>query len=78
MQVAIDEIIDMITVRNSCVSAVSAVFVCAVVTFTLVFWCAGSRVGCTLRQFALVYVIAVHMMEVAIVNIVNVIFVLNG
>ena len=46
VQVAVDEIIHVITMRNSCVSAVCAVFVSAVVSFALVLWCAGSRVGC--------------------------------
>jgi hypothetical protein len=46
VQMAIDEIIHVIAMRNSCVSAVGAVFVSAVMTFALVLWCAGSRVGC--------------------------------
>lgn len=78
VQVAIDEIVNMIAMRNSGVSAVGTVFVSTVVSIALMLWCACNRVGCTLRQFALVYVVAVHMMEVAIVNIVNVIFVFDG
>jgi len=78
MEVAINEIIDMIPMRNSCMSTVSAVFVCTVMAFALVLGCAGGRVGRRLRQFALVYVIAVYVMEVTIVYIVNVIFVLDG
>ncbi len=46
VQVAIDEIIHVISMWNCCVSTVGAVFVSAVVTIALVLWCAGSRVGC--------------------------------
>ena len=78
MEMAADEIIGVIAVRNCLMSATRAVGVAWFVSATAVRRCALRRIGRIDTDAALVDVIAVNAMHVALVQIVAVVAVLNA
>lgn len=78
MQVAIHQIVHMVTVRHSRVSTVRAMYVIDRVCGADVLRCAGHGVGYRNGYPMLIHVVAVGMMEMTIVEIVNVSFMHYG
>ena len=72
MQVAVDQVIDVIAMRDRGVPAPRAVFVSAIVGATIVFWSAARGILAANLQSVLVHVIAVLMVEMRIVEIIGV------
>lgn len=78
MQVAIDEVVDVVAVRNGFVATVWAVDVVAGVGLALVIGGAVRGVGWAHFEGVLIHMVIVHMMQVPVVEIVNVVGVLDG
>jgi hypothetical protein len=78
MEVVVDEIVDVIAVRDLLVAAVRAVGVGAVVLAAGVIGCAGVRMLRVDLQDVLVDVVAVRVVEVAAVEVVDVVVMLDG
>lgn len=73
MEVIVDQIVDVIAVRHGFVSATRTVHVSRRVSTALVIGRAAIRVGCGDLQTVFVHVIAMRVMEMAVVEIVNVV-----
>lgn len=78
MQVAVDEVVDVVAMWNRRMSAVGRVNVVPSVAGALVVRRAVSRVRPTDRDLALVDVITVHVVQVTVVQVVNMTGVLDG
>jgi len=78
VQVAVDQIIDMVAVRDHVVAAVGAVDVAGVVTCTAMLGSAGGRVGVGDGNDVFVNMVAVREVQVTIMQIINVIIVMDG
>jgi hypothetical protein len=78
VQVAIDEVVGVIPVRNCFVAAAGPVLMLRVVARAFMTGGAIGWIACGDAQFVLVNVIAVHVVQVPIVQVVDVIRVLNG
>lgn len=78
MQVPVDEVVDVIAVRNRGMPAAGRVNVVTRVAGTLVVGRAVAGVRTTDRDLALVDVVAVHVVQVTVVQVVNVACVLDG
>ena len=78
MQVAIDQIVDVITVGHGFMTALSAMLVTSFMTFAGMLRCAGSRVSATIGDTMTIYVIAVHVMHMTIMQIIYVTIMLDG
>jgi hypothetical protein len=78
MQVPIDQVVDMVAVRHRLVPASWTVHVPAVVPAAPVLRCASVRIGRRYLDGVLVNVILVQMVQMAVVEIVDVIAMANG
>ena len=78
MQVAVDEVVDVVTVGHGLVAAAGAVHVVAGVPATVVARGAGPGVGGVDLDLALVRMALVRAMHVAVVQIADVVTVLEG
>lgn len=78
VQVAVDEVVDVIAVGHSLMAAVWSVVVCSFVSLARVARLAAGRVGVTDGDDVLVDVVAVWVVQVTIVQVIDVIFVPNG
>lgn len=78
MEVPVDEIVDVIAMRDGFMTAASAMPVSGVVAGAGVARRAGSRIGAAHFDHVLIDMIAVRLMQVAVVKIVYVIAVLDG
>jgi hypothetical protein len=78
VQMPVDEIVNVVPVRNSLVTAPGSVDVVCVVSSTGVVRCAADRVGLVNVDPVLVDVALVGVVQVAVVEIVHVITVLDG
>ena len=78
VQVAIDEVVDVVAMRHRFVAAAGAVHVSRFVAAAVVFRRAGVRVGGTDGDDVFVNVVAMRVMQVAVVQVINVAFVLDG
>jgi hypothetical protein len=78
MQVSVDQIVDVIAVRHRLVPASRTVHVPAVVSAAAVLGRAPVRIGGRYLDRVLVHVIGVHMVQMAVVEIVDVIAVANS
>jgi hypothetical protein len=78
MQVSVDQIVDVIAVRHRLVPASRTVHVPAVVPAAPVLRRAPVRIGGRYLDRVLVHVILVHMVEMAVVEIVDVIAVADS
>lgn len=78
MQVAVDQVVDMIAVRHRFMTAVWAVLVRCIVSAAAVIGRTRCWVGCVDRQSMLVGMPVVGMMQVTIVQIVDMVTVLHG
>lgn len=72
VQVPVDQVVDVVSVRDLFVAAVGSVNVVGRVCATRVIWRASGRVGSTFFERVLVYVVAVHVVEVPFVQVVHV------
>jgi len=72
VQVAIDEVVDVVAMRNNLVPAANAVLVRAVMAPTIVLRSALRGIGKIYIEGVLIYVLPVGMVKVAIVKIVGV------
>lgn len=78
MQVAIDQVVNVITVRNRFVAAVRAMNVSGIVPITVVFWGAISRVGRSYRDGMLFDdTVISHPVKMTVVQVVGVILMLD-
>ena len=77
MQVAIDQVIGMVTMRNGFVTAIGPMHMIRCVTAATVCW--GASCGVRRADFDLVFInmIAMHMMQMAIVQIIHMIAMLD-
>ncbi len=78
VEVTVDEVVDVVAVGHGLVSAAGAVDVTVLVAGALVFGGAGGRVAFAHLDHVLVDVVAVGVMEVAVVEVIHVITVLDG
>ena len=78
VQVAVDEIVDMIAVRNLRVATIRAVDVPRLMAAALVMGRAFIGVRRSHRQHALINMVAMVMMQVTVVQVINVSVVLDG
>jgi len=78
MQVAVDQVIDMVAVGHRFMAAAGAVAVGLVVAVALVFRGAAIRVFGADFQHMLVHVIAVGMVQMTVVQVINVILMADG
>jgi len=78
VQVPFHKVVDMIIVGNPFVAARRAVDVPLRVPAAIVRGCASGGILCADLKHVIVYVIAVHMMEVSLVQVIDVIPVLDG
>ncbi len=74
---AIDDIVDVVTVGNGFVSAARAVNMVCIVSTACVFWCTYVGVGCIDIERMLIDVVTMRVMEMAIMYIVDVVIVYN-
>lgn len=72
VQVAVDEIVDMVAVRNGFVPAARTVYMIRIMAAALVIGGAAVWVGFCHRDDMLVNVIAMHVMQMAVVQIIDV------
>ena len=70
MQVATNQVIHVIGMRYGFVAATGCMFMGLIVTLAGVLWCAGCLVGC-FRDLVFIYVSAMHMMQMSIVQVVH-------
>lgn len=70
MQVSIDQIVNVITVRNSLVTTLSAVLVTSFMTFAGMLRGARSRIRATICNTMTIYVITMHIVQMTIMQIV--------
>jgi hypothetical protein len=77
MQVALHQIIGVVTVRDGFVSAPCAVGMFTVMLSACMAWGTGRRVRAALLQSMLIYVSSVRAVKVPVVQIVNVSFVFD-
>jgi hypothetical protein len=78
VQVAVDQIVDMIAVWHRLVPASRTVRVCAVMAAALVTGRAPVRIGRRHLDRVLIHVILVHVVQMAVVEVVDVIAMANG
>jgi hypothetical protein len=78
VQMAVDEVINMVAVRHALVTAAWAVHVATVMPFARVIGRARRRIPAAAFQDVLVDMITVHMMQVTVVQIVGVAVVLES
>ncbi len=78
MQVILNHVIDVISMRNLRMPAVWTVGVVAAVRATLMLWSTPRRVRRTDRDYMLVDVVVVEMVQMSIVQIIDVVPVLDG
>lgn len=78
MQVAVDEVVDVVTVRNGLMAAARTVDVVAAVAGARMLRCADSRIGAANLERALVHMSLVEAVQVTVVQIVDVIAVAHG
>jgi hypothetical protein len=78
MQVAFDEIVDVIAVRHGLMAASRAMHVRMVMPAALMLRRAPIRIGCRHLDDVLVDMVLVHVMEVTVVEVVDVIAVPDG
>ena len=77
VQVTVDEIVDVIAVRNGFVAATGAVYVRSIMSAASVIRCAVGRVLTTDFDLVLVDVVAVHVVQVTVMQVVHVAVVLH-
>lgn len=78
MEVPVDEVVDVVAVGHGLVSAAGAVDVTVLVPGAAVCGGAGGRVALAHLDHVLVHVVAVGVVEVAVVEVVHVVAVLDG
>ena len=78
VQVAINEVVNVVAMRYGFVSAAGAVYMSRFVAVAVMIWGADVRVGGADGDAVLIDVVAVRMVQVAVVQIVNVAVVLDG
>lgn len=78
VEVAVDQIVDVVAVGHGLVSAAGAVDMAVLVTGAPVFRGASGRVRLADLDHVLVHVVSVGVMEVAVVEVVHVVPVLDG
>ena len=78
VQVAVDQVVDVITVGHRLVSAARAVPMAGLVATTTMLGCTGGRIAFGHRDGVLVDMIAVNMMKVPVVEVVDVAVVKHG
>ena len=78
MQMSLYQVVGVIGVRDDFVPTARAVRMALVVLAAGVRWRAGHRIRSSLGQRALVHVVVVHVVEMAIVEVVGVVTVLDG
>jgi hypothetical protein len=77
VQMAVHQVIDMVAMRHGLMTAIWSMYMICRVAVTLVSRRAAIRIEVVHRQAVLVDVIAMHMVQVTIVQIVNMAIVLN-
>jgi hypothetical protein len=77
VQASVNEIVDVISVRHSLVTAPRAVLMRRLVSACPVFGCAAVGIVSGDLQDVLLYAVAFHVLQVPVLKIVNVIFVSN-
>ena len=78
VQVTIDEVVDVVAMRHRFVAATGAVHVSRFVAAAVVFRRAGVWVGGADGDAVFIDVVAVRMVQVAVVQVINVAFVFDG
>lgn len=78
MEMSVDEIVDVISVRNRFMAATGTMLMPGLVTGAEVIRRTSRRIGVTHLDHVLIDVIAVRLMQVAVVQVVDVIAVLDG
>ena len=78
VQMAIDEVIDVVAMRHGFVAAAGAVDVSGFVAAAVVVGRAGVRVGGADGDAVFIDVVAVRVVQVAVVQVINVAFVFDG
>ena len=78
MEVTVDEVVDVVAVGHGLVAAAGAVDVAVLVTGAAVCGGAGGRVAFAHLDHVLVHVVAMGVVEVAVVEVVHVVTVLDG
>jgi len=78
MEMSVDEIVDVVAMRDGLVAATSSMPVSGIVTGADVAGCTSRRIGAAHFDHMLIEMIVVRLMEVAVVKIVHVIAVLDG
>ena len=78
VKVAVHQIVHVVTVRHGFVAATRAVHVCSFMSIANVARSACARVRRRHRNHVFVHMIAVRVMQVAIMEVVNVVVVANG
>lgn len=78
VQVAVHQVVHMVAVRHGLVAATGAVYVVGGVSGALVLGCAALGIILVDRQYVLVDMIAVHVMQVPVMQVIDVAVVLDG
>ena len=78
MQMTVDQVVYMISVRNPLMTAIRPVRVARIMFPAIVLWRAGSRITSSGRNLMIVDMIAMHMVHVAVVKIVGVVVVAHS
>ncbi len=77
MQMSVDKVVDMVSVRHSFMTTVFAMLVSALVTFAVMVWSTCGLIKRTFAERMLVDVIIMHMMKMTVMQEVCVIVMLN-
>jgi hypothetical protein len=78
MQMPGDDVVDMVAVRNRFMAATGTMLVSSVMGAAIMPWRAVGWIGTALLQSMLVDMVPVHVVKMAIVQIVRMVFVLDG
>ena len=78
VQVAIDEVVNVVAMRYGFVAAAGAVYMSRFVAVAVMIWGADVRVGGADGDAVFIDVVAVRMVQVAIVQVIDVAFVFDG
>jgi len=78
VQVAVDQVVDMVAMGHRFVAAAVAVNMAGLVAGAVMLWGAGVGVGLVYRQRVFVYMPVVGVMQVAVVQVIHVIIMLDG
>ena len=78
VQVPTYQVVNMVAMGHSLMSAISSMFVTGVVPAALVLRCAGGSIRATDGNFVVIHMVTVHIVHMTIMQIIHMSIMLNG